>query len=80
MIGEVGVMTVRCQPAITRWQPVVAPVPVVKGIGGLTVTGVDVGLPPVRLGAGAGVWRQRAASEESEMVALVASKGGFSHP
>lgn len=35
------------------------------------MAGVDIGLAPVHLGAGAGAWRQQGASEQSEVVALV---------
>ena len=49
----------------------VGAIPVVEGIGRLALAGVDVGLPPVHLGAVARVWRELAASESGEMVAWV---------
>lgn len=46
-------------------------VPVVEEVGKRAVAGVGVRFPPVVVGAGAGVWREWAASEDSEVVLLV---------
>ena len=48
----------------------IAAIPVVEGVGRLAVARL-VGLPVGIVGAGAGVWRELAASEGGEMLALL---------
>ena len=66
-VNDVGGRFVVCPEAVGS-------IPVVEGIGRLAVARL-VGLPVGIVGAGAGVWRQLAASEGGEMLALL--RGGL---